>query len=391
MKIFVLLSRFPYPLEKGDKLRAFHQIKELSKNNEIILCALSDEKVSKESIAILSEFCSEIKVIRLRKLSVYFNLIFKLLFSDQSLQVAYFYNKKAQKIIDSLIQKHQPNHIYCQLIRVTEYVRKSKIPKTLDYMDALARGMERRVEEAPFYLRWFLKTETKRLKRYEHFIFDDFDNTTIISEQDKNLIVNIKNITTVVVPNGVDYETYQHKDIQKEYELIFTGNMAYPPNVDSAVYLANEVMPLVWKQKPNTKLVIGGAKPAPKVQKLKSNKIIVTGWVDDISEYYAKSKVFVAPMQIGTGLQNKLLEAMAMQMPCITSNLANNALNAEPNKSVLIGENPNDYANHIVQLLDNKDLYQKIASNGFQFVKENYTWQGSTSILEKLITQNNNE
>ncbi|MDF1672610.1 MAG: glycosyltransferase [Vicingaceae bacterium] len=391
MKIFVLLSRFPYPLEKGDKLRAFHQIKELSKNNEIILCALSDEKVSKESIAILSEFCSEIKVIRLRKLSVYFNLIFKLLFSDQSLQVAYFYNKKAQKIIDSLIQKQQPNHIYCQLIRVTEYVRKSKIPKTLDYMDALARGMERRVEEAPFYLRWFLKTETKRLKRYEHFVFDDFDNTTIISEQDKNLIVNIKNITTLVVPNGVDYQTYQHKDIQKEYELIFTGNMAYPPNVDSAVYLANEVMPLVWKQKSNIKLVIVGAKPAPKVQKLKSDKVIVTGWVDDISEYYAKSKVFVAPMQIGTGLQNKLLEAMAMQMPCITSTLANNALNAEPNKSVLIGENPNDYANHIVQLLDNKDLYQKIASNGFQFVKENYTWQGSTSILEKLITQNNNE
>lgn len=391
MKIFVLLSRFPYPLEKGDKLRAFHQIKELSRNNEIILCTLSDEKVSKESIKILSEFCSEIKVIRLHKWSIYLKLIWKQLFSNESLQVAYFYNNKAQKVIDGLLQKHQPNHIYCQLIRVAEYVRNSKIPKTLDYMDALARGMERRVEEAPFYKRWFLKTETTRLKRYEHFIFDDFDNTTIISEQDKNLIVNIKNDTTVIVPNGVDYQTYQHKDIQKEYELIFTGNMAYPPNVDSAVYLANKIMPLVWQQKPNTKLVIVGAKPAPKVQKLKNSKIIVTGWVDDISAYYAKSKVFIAPMQIGTGLQNKLLEAMAMNLPCITSNLANNALNAEPNKSVLIGENPNDYANHIVQLLDNKDLYQKIANNGFRFVKENYTWQGSTSILENLITGNKNE
>jgi glycosyltransferase involved in cell wall biosynthesis len=127
------------------------------------------------------------------------------------------------------------------------------------------------------------------------------------------------------------------------------------------------------------------------VVKLKSNRVIVTGWVDDISEYYAKSKVFVAPMQIGTGLQNKLLEAMAMQLPCITSNLANNALNAEPNKSVLIGENPKDYANHIVQLLDNKDLYQKIAENGYDFVKRNYTWEGSTSILEKLITSHSNE
>jgi glycosyltransferase involved in cell wall biosynthesis len=261
MKIFVLLSRFPYPLEKGDKLRAYHQIKELSKNHEIVLCTLSDEKVSQDSINKLEEFCVEIKVIRLYKFTVYFNLIRSLLFSNQSLQVAYFYNRRAQKQIDSLIEKHQPDHIYCQLIRVTEYVRKKAIPKTLDYMDALARGMERRVEESPFYLRWFLKTETTRLKRYEHFIFEDFDYTTIISEQDKNLIVNIKNDTTIVVPNGVDYQTYQHQVVKKEYDLIFTGNMAYPPNVDSVVYLANEIMPIVWEMKPKIRLVIVGAKP----------------------------------------------------------------------------------------------------------------------------------
>lgn len=386
MKVFVLLSRFPYPLEKGDKLRAFHQIKELSKKHEIILCALSDEKVDQRSIDKLAEYCQKIEVVRLYKLSVYFNLLKSLLFSNQSLQVAYFYNSKANKKIRQLIHENNPDHIYCQLIRVTEYVKGIKIPKTLDYMDALARGMERRVEEAPFYLKWFLKTETTRLKRYEHFVFEEFHNATIISEQDKNLIVNIKNDKIVVVPNGVDYSTYQHKELEKEYDLIFTGNMAYPPNVDSVVYLVNNIMPLVWQKEPNINLVIVGAKPAPKVQKLKSDKVIVTGWVEDISEYYAKSKVFVAPMQIGTGLQNKLLEAMAMKLPCITSNLANNALNAEPNKSVLIGENLNDYANHIVKLLENKELYQSIAQNGYSFVKENYTWEGSTSILEKLIS-----
>ena len=181
MKILVLLSRFPYPLEKGDKLRAFHQIKELSKKHEIILIALSDEKVEKKSIEILSEFCSKIEVIRLPKLMIYWNLLMQLLFTNKSLQVAYFYNKNAQKQIDECLLKYQPDHIYCQLIRVTEYVRKSKIKKTLDFMDALARGMERRIEDAPFYFKWFLKIETTRLKRYEHIIFDDFDNKTIIS------------------------------------------------------------------------------------------------------------------------------------------------------------------------------------------------------------------
>jgi len=385
MKIFVLLSRFPYPLEKGDKLRAFHQIKELSKKHEIILCTVSDEKVEEESIKILSEYCSVIEVIRLHKWKIYLNLIKTLLFTSNSLQVAYFYNRTAQNKIDSCIKKHQPEHIYCQLIRVTEYVRNSSVKKTLDYMDALARGMERRVEDAPFYMKWFLKTETTRLKRYEHFIFEDFDNHVIISEQDRKLIVNVNNDNVVVVPNGVDYDTYKFSDLDKEYDLIFTGNMAYPPNVDSVVYLVNNVMPLVWKERPNVRLVIVGAQPSAKVLKLKSDNVIVTGWVEDISEYYSKSKVFVAPMQIGTGLQNKLLEAMAMKLPCITSELANNALGAVHNKSILIGDKPNEYTKHILTLLEDHILQKEIAKEGYQFVKENYTWGGSTSILEKLI------
>ncbi|MBL4593608.1 MAG: glycosyltransferase, partial [Flavobacteriales bacterium] len=284
------------------------------------------------------------------------------------------------------ISIHQPDHIYCQLIRVTEYVRNSNINKTLDYMDALARGMERRVEDAPFYMKWFLKTETVRLKRYEHFIFEDFDNHVIISEQDRRLIVNVNNDNVVVVPNGVDYDTYKHAEAEKEYDLIFTGNMAYPPNVDSVVYLVNNVMPLVWKEQPNIRLVIVGAQPSAKVLKLKSEKVTVTGWVEDISEYYSKSKIFVAPMQIGTGLQNKLLEAMAMKLPCITSQLANNALGATHNENILIGNNESEYTKHIIELMGDINLQKEIAQKGYQFVKENYTWEGSTAVLEKLIT-----
>lgn len=386
MKIFVLLSRFPYPLEKGDKLRAFHQIKELSKKHEIILCALTDEKIEKKSIDILATYCKHVELIKLPKFNIYWNLLKQLLFTNKSLQVAYFYNSAAQKKIDSYLKKYQPDHIYCQLIRVTEYVRDSPIKKTLDYMDALARGMERRVDDAPFYLKWFLKTETTRLKRYEHFIFNDFDNKVIISEQDRKLIVNINNDDITVVPNGVDYNTYKTQELPKKYDLIFTGNMAYPPNIDSVVYLVNNIMPKVWEKQPNINLVIVGAKPTAKVLKLKSDKVSVTGWIEDISAYYSQSKIFVAPMQIGTGLQNKLLEAMAMKLPCVTSQLANNALGAIHNESIMIGNNEEEYAQHIINLINDNQLSERISQKGYQFVKENYTWEGSTSILEKLIT-----
>ena len=386
MKIFVLLSRFPYPLEKGDKLRAFHQIKELSKKHEIILCALTDKKINPSSIEILAQYCTAIETIRLSKWKIYWNLFINLFFTNQSLQVTYFYNKGAQKKVDDLLGKYQPDHIYCQLIRVAEYVKNVPIKKTLDYMDALARGMERRVEYAPYYLKPFLKTETIRLKRYEHFIFDYFDHHVIISDQDRELIVNIRNDEIKVVPNGVDYATYQIKEVPKEYDLIFKGNMAYPPNVDSVIYLVNHVMPLVWKKYPDTKLVVAGAEPDRKVKQLQTNKVIVTGWVEDISSYYAASSIFIAPMQIGTGLQNKLLEAMAMKLPCITSPLANNALGATHQNNILIGDSPEEYAQHILSLLNDKVLYQKIANNGTPFVKENYTWAGSPSLLAKLIT-----
>ena len=386
MKLFVLLSRFPYPLEKGDKLRAFHQIKELSKQHEIVLCALSDQKVAQSSIDKLQEYCKAIHIIRLPKWRIYWNLFWQLLFTDKSLQVVYFYNKSAQKKITKLIQEHQPDHIYCQLIRVTEYVKNIPIPKTLDYMDALARGMERRIALSPFYIKWFLTTETTRLKRYEHQIFDTFDNLTIISEQDKNLIVHIKNDAIQIIPNGVDYEMFKFQEnCEKKYDLIFTGNMAYPPNIDSVIYLVNEVMPLVWKKYPPIKLVIAGAEPDKKVLQLASENVEVTGWVKDITTYYAAAKIFVAPMQIGTGLQNKLLEAMAMQIPCVTSQLANNALGAEHQNSILIGNQPEEYCEHIISLLENKNIYNNIATTGYDFVKKNYTWEGTTEKLNELI------
>lgn len=387
MKLFVLLSRFPYPLEKGDKLRAFHQIKELSKHHEIVLCALSDKKIPQNSINKLQEYCKAIHIIKFPKWKIYWNLFWQLLFTEKSLQVVYFYNKSAQKKINKIIAEYQPEHIYCQLIRVTEYVKNNSIPKTLDYMDALARGMERRIALSPFYIKWALATETTRLKRYEHQIFDAFDNHTIISEQDKNLIVHLKNDTIKIIPNGVDYDLFKFQEnAVKKYDLLFTGNMAYPPNIDSVLYLVNEIMPLVWKKYPNVKLVIAGAEPDKKVLQLASKNIEITGWVKDITTYYAAAKIFIAPMQIGTGLQNKLLEAMAMKIPCVTSQLANNALGAEHQNTILIGNQPEEYCQHIVSLLENKQLYSNIAEAGYNFVRKNYTWEGTTKKLSDLIT-----
>ncbi len=385
MKIFVLVSRFPYPLQKGDKLRAFNQIKELSKDNEIILCALNDTPIYPQAIKQLKPYCSAIEIIDLPKSRIYFNLIWQLLFSKTSLQVAYFYNQRAQRKINKLLEKYQPDHIYCQLIRVASYVMDSDIPKTLDYMDALARGMERRIERAPMYLKPFLKIETKRLKTFEHEVFDRFDYKTIISDQDRKLIVHIRNDEIEVIPNGVDFEQFYRIELPTRYDLVFTGNMSYPPNVMAAEFLVKEIMPLVWKEEPNINVALVGATPSNRVKVLARERVTVTGFVKDIKEYYSSARIFIAPMQIGTGLQNKLLEAMAIKLPCITSTLANNALGATHMENILIADEPREYASCILKLLEDKKLSTEIGAAGNVFVHNTFDWTATTRKLEALM------
>ena len=385
MKIFVLLPRFPYPLEKGDKLRAYNQVKYLSKNHEIHLCALSDINIDPDHVKAVESFCKSVHIARLSRISIYINLLLSFI-SGKPLQVGYFYSRKANRKIHQLIAEIQPDHIFCQLIRVAEYMKGIDIPKTLDYQDIFSKGVERRIKNSAFYWKPVLKLEYKRLLKYEYEVFSWFNNKTIISKPDRDLIPHPERDKIEIVINGVDTEYFKPMNIEKEYDLVFIGNMGYPPNVNASEYLVKEILPVLQQSKPNIKVVLAGATPHPSVLALKSKNVHVTGWVEDIRECYAKAKIFIAPMQIGTGLQNKLLEAMAMKIPSITSPLANFALEAQDGKEILVGNSPKEYTDLIIQLLDDADLNETISNNGYLFVHKNYVWDAATEKLENLIT-----
>lgn len=384
MKIFVLLPRFPYPLEKGDKLRAYNQIRFLSEHHDIHLCALSDIPVRAEHIAAMKPFCASIHIIRLTKITIGVN-IFLAFLKGKPLQTGYFYSRKARKSIDRLIAGIKPDHIYCQLIRVAEYVRKKPFPKTIDYQDVFSEGMRRRQFSAPAYLKPVLGMEYRRLCKYESEIFDDFDHKTIISKPDRDLIQHPDKDQIAVIINGVDTEYYFPLNADKKYDLVFIGNMGYPPNVNASVFLINKVLPIVRESIPEVTVALAGATPHPDVCALKSNYVEVTGWVEDLREYYAKARIFIAPMQLGTGLQNKLLEAMAMKIPCITSPLANGALDAKNGEEILVGTTAGEYAQLILRLLHDPAEAEKIATKGHKFVLRNYNWKAATAKLEALI------
>lgn len=383
--ILFIVSRFPYPLEKGDKLRAFYQLKELSKQYNVTLVCTTDIPVSEQHKQIVNQFCTQIHLFQLTKLGLLFQLL-RTILGSKPLQVQYFYRKSIHRKIKDIIAQSKPAHIYCQLIRVSEYVKNEHlVPKTLDYMDALSKGMERRIQTEAWYKKWFYRLESKRLKQYERRIFDYFEYKTIISEQDRKLIYHPENQKIVVVPNGIDESFFETLPIEKDYDLLFTGNFSYAPNIEAAICLAEEILPRLHKRGISCKLLLSGASPAKRVLELQSQYITVTGWVDDIRISYQRSRIFVAPLFIGTGLQNKLLEAMASGLPCITTPLSNNALGGTDGENILLAEDIDTFVEKIAQGLVIEGKFSSIAIHGKHYIELLYSWKKQTLKLLQLL------
>ena len=234
------------------------------------------------------------------------------------------------------------------------------------------------------FTNWLYKWESSKQKNYEKSIFEVFENHTIISEEDKKYINHPRRDKIHIVPNGVDFNHFSPKNTILKYDLVFVGNMGYAPNVDAAVFLCNDILPKIHKEIPNAKILIAGAEPNIKVTNLKSEYVEVSGWIEDIRIAYAESKIFIAPMRMGTGLQNKLLEAMAMKKACITTPLSNNSLQA-PVNAIIVGETSEELAQHCIHLIKNEFDRNKYAKEGRKFVEITYKWTETTERLNKLF------
>jgi sugar transferase (PEP-CTERM/EpsH1 system associated) len=386
MKLLYLTSRVPYPLDKGDKVRAYHQIEELSKYYEVCLFSLNDQDLHPQALTALEKICSKVVIVNLNKIELFFNLI-RTFFGSKPMQVGYFHNKRSQAAFSNLVIEFKPDTVFCQLIRTAEYARGISLPKTLDYMDVFSKGIERRISKVNFLRRPFFRMEYRRLLRYEHDIFSSFNNRTIISKQDRDLIPHPSNAEIQVIPNGVDLSFFHpltEKPV-KEFDVLFNGNMSYPPNVESVTFLVEEIMPHVWKKYPKARVLISGTDPVIRVRELASDRVSVSGWVEDVRSNFSRSRMLVAPMQLSIGLQNKLIEAMAMQVPCVTSTLANNALAAKDGAEVLVADTPEQYAARIFSLLEDEAYAASIAEKGYAFVKANYNWTQAGERLQEVI------
>ncbi len=384
-KLVFITSRFPFPIEKGDKLRAYYQLRDLSAFWEIHLIALSDVEVTEAHKEAIEPFCASIQVLRISKWMGFLRVFFGL-FGQRPFQTSYFKKWQHKRTVSKRLAEIQPDHIFAQLIRTTEYVKDyHDCHKTLDYMDILSAGVQRRIELAPRMLRPIYESEWRRLLKYEHLIFDYFENHAIISVQDREQLMHPQKQKVHVLPNGVDehFLNYENPGLCKDYDLCFVGNLSYAPNIEAVKFIVTELLPEFERRGVQFSVLVSGANPSAEVLRF-SDLITITGWVDDIRESYARSKVFVAPMFIGTGLQNKLLEALALGLPCVTTPLAHKPLNCDE-EIVAKAENSEEFATIILSLLADYDNLKKREMRKL-FVQKNFDWKTINTTLNDVMT-----
>ena len=383
--LLFLTSRFPFPLEKGDKLRAYNLIRALSKDFDIQLFSLAEHQPSEQDLRAVEPYCAAVRTVVVPQWKCAINMLRQ---PGIPFQVAYFTDMHAMKVLREFVSAVSPTYVFCHLIRMAEYARGISGIRAIDYMDAFSTGMHRYAEQCPSLIKPFARIEASRLDTYEAKVFPWFQAHFIISEQDRNLIPHPNRNQIQVVRNGIDTEYFHPVEQAKSFDLLFNGHMSYPPNIASAKFSATQILPELRKIRPAATLLIAGANPGREIQSLQGNGVTVRGWMDDIREAFGCSRILVAPMLISIGLQNKILQAMAMRIPCVISSLANNALEAKPGSEVLVADTPEQYAHQIESLLSNHDLYQQVAEAGYRYVLRRFNWtQEAVIIRESLFAQ----
>ncbi|RCK77758.1 MAG: glycosyl transferase group 1 [Ignavibacteriae bacterium] len=242
------------------------------------------------------------------------------------------------------------------------------------------------VEHLIYYHQWqytnsklrkfFYKREYKKLFHDEISACKNQDALLVTSQNDASTFDKfIPEIPKYLIPNGVDTEYFHPtEENHEQYSLVFTGALSYIPNSDGAIYFIEQILPHIQKIYPDIKIYIVGKNPPNNLLEKSSKNVIITGYVEDVRPYVWKSAIFVVPLRMGSGTRLKILEALAMKKPVVTTSVGAEGLDVINGETVLIADDPKDFAEKVINLIKDNQLQQKLVSNGYELAKNVYDW-----------------
>jgi sugar transferase (PEP-CTERM/EpsH1 system associated) len=415
MKIVYISHRIPFPPNKGDKIRSFNEIKYLSEGHEIHLACLADAERDLKYEEDLKKYCKSVCVVVNQPNSAKVKSVIYLP-SKKPLSVRYFYSKRLQESIDQLLSTADIDVIFCFSSPMAEYVFRSKFlvakkqrpasssqrPKLImDFVDVDSDKWNQYAQHAKWPLSGVYGMESRRLAEYERDVAETFDHSVFCTHAEERIFKtkspHIGNV--VVVQNGVDLDYFSPNyrpspdsanqsppNSLQQPIIVFTGVMDYFANVDGVVWFSNEVFPLVKKKVPEAKFCIVGSNPTREIRELaKGDGVIVTGYVPDTREYLKRAAVVVVPLRIARGIQNKILEAMAMGLAVVATPKAFEGMKEELRSDLMIEGSSKTFADSVVRLIRESHLRGKIGQNARKGMENYYNWSKNLRILDTIV------
>ncbi len=367
-----------------------------------MLLALEPPGEDTKSLDTLRTWCQHVQTVRLPRWRTLWNGL-QALPSQIPFQAAYSRSPE----MSALVQRIQAGG-NCDVIHV-EHLRGAELPRSsingsqsangtpivFDSVDSISLLFDRVSSSGPTWRsRLMANLDLERTRRYEGHLLDRFRRVLVTSPKDKAALVRLS-ITRaaedrlVVLPNGVDLDYFSPLGLPRQSAtIIFTGKMSYHANVAAALDLATQIMPYVWAQRSDARLVITGKDPASELLALTSDpRITVTGTVPDLRPHLAQATMSVSPMRYGVGIQNKLLEAMAMATPVVSTPQATTALQVTPGQDLLVADTPRGIAETVIALLGNDSLRHRIGQAGRQYVESHHDWDKAAEKLEGVYRE----
>lgn len=394
MRFLFVANRMPYPPFRGDKLKIYHLAKELSKNHELHLITIAETLEDISYVENLKPFFKKIDFVYLPKYKSVMNTLGGI-FNRDPFQLNYFKSSKFQKLLDSTLSENKYDGIHVQHIRMSQFFQ-DKIDLEniiLDLPDAFSLYWKRRSNNSTNYLnKLFENIEYKRVKNWEINFVSQFKKVLVCSLEDQFYLESLGLNQVEILENGVD--TNMFKPSETPYipnRILFTGNMDYAPNIDAVVYFTSEIWPLIRREVPEAKFIIAGQRPVPKVLALQSPSVEVTGFIEDLSNEYAKAHVVVSPLRIGAGTQNKVLEALAMNIPVVTTNVGYTGLKLKRDQGALVSLTPNEFANNTIKLLRDTEFRDLVGSTGGESIRSRFSWAGIAQKLKNHFIELNKQ
>lgn len=383
MRILLITDYLPYPAISGDTIRVYNLIKRISRQHEIYLLVLFGAPESTDSISHLLEFCRQIEVVNhewpdplacLPEMLVYY-------LKGWPLELRLLYSQKMADLVRRLTSDETFDIVQIEHSRLALYresIDSNSRCKSVLTFHNVAFDQSKRISRIERNLVSSLRTWifARQLFKWEPSYAEKFDRCFVVSEAERRALLNRNsNLKVDVIPNGTDTQKYQRlDDSHGPPALLFIGSMSYAPCVDGAVYFCNQILPSIQQAFQDIQVWIVGARPSHEVVQLAGKNIFVTGYVDNVLPYYQRSMVSIVPLRAGGGTRLKILEAMALGRPIVSTTIGCEGLDIVDDRHLLIADEPEKFAKQTIRLLADVALRERIVDQARRLVVENYDW-----------------